>query len=227
MSTSISGNVLLGLILTRMLGIPVFLILLVLLFFFPALAGRYGWKSPGAKPESGPGVASTPASSLEGVVLIFFRTWIYLGLLGWVLLGATLLAGAGLIIFHDLAGVFPPHLHSVFGIFFNNLLPIGIGWLLIISGVWSGLYFRRNCENGVELLREKFRTYWYGLIAFTGLLLLVLGFVTMGVVLLLLALGPLRHTLFALLRRPKGETSSAGKRIFKDYESGGTRNPRW
>jgi hypothetical protein len=228
MGASISGGVLLDLILTRMLGIPVFLVLLVLVFFFPLLSKYFHWGSA-AEPGSKPGIAKKNAPSFLDVALTFFRTWIYIGFAGWILLGVILLACAGWIILQDLLISLSAHRSIPSQIISNNLLPIIVGWLLIIAGGWSGVYFHKYFDSGIDLLRKKMWLFWYALIAFSGFLLIILKFYVMGIILVFIAIGALRQNIsdFVRRRRPDGKAGVAGSRIFKDYEEEGTRNSKW
>jgi hypothetical protein len=228
MGASISGDVLRDLILTRMLGIPVFLVLLVLVFFFPLLSKYCNWNIA-AQPGSKPGAVKQSAPSLIDVALTFFRTWIYVGFAGWILLGAILLACAVLIILQDLFIFLSAHRSITFQIFSNNLLPIVVGWLLIIAGGWSGVYFHKNFDAGIDLIRKKMRLFWYALVAFSGFLLIILKYYIMGTILVFIAIGALRQYIsdFVRRRRPNGKADVAGSRIFKDYEEEGTRNSKW
>lgn len=228
MGAYISSGALWDLIQTRMLGIPVFLILLILVFFFPLLSKYFHW-SPAAQPEPRPGTAKKSAPSFMDVALTFFRTWIYIGLAGWILLGAVLLACAGLIILQDLMISLSAHRSIPSQIISNNLLPIVVGLFLIIAGGWSGVYFHRNFTAGIDLIRNKMRLFWYALIGFSGFLLIILKFYIMGIILAFIAIGPLRQYIsgFFRRRRPDGNEDVAGSRIFKDYEEEGTRNSKW
>jgi hypothetical protein len=228
MGAYISGGALWDFIQTRMLGIPVFLILLILVFFFPLLSKYFHW-NPTARPGPGPDTAKKSAPSFMDVALTFFRTWIYIGFAGWILLGAILLACAGLIILQDFMISLSAHRPIPSQIFSNNLLPIVVGWLLIIAGGSSGVYFHRNFTAGIELIRKKMRLFWYALIAFSGFLLIILKYYIMGAILVFIAIGALRQYIsdFVRRQRPDGKAGVAGSRIFKDYEEEGTRNAKW
>jgi uncharacterized membrane protein HdeD (DUF308 family) len=111
----------------------------------------------------------------------------------------------------------------------NNFLPIFVGWLLIISGGWSGVYFHKHFDSGIDLIRKKMRLFWYALIAFSGFLLMNLKFFLMGAILVFIAIGALRRNIsdFIHRQRPDGKAGVAGSRIFKDDKEEGTRNSKW
>ncbi len=224
MGASVSGGLLRDLILTRMLGIPVFLVLLVLVFFFPLLSKYFHWDIA-ARPGPKPGVVKKSAPSFIDVALTFFRTWIYIGFAGWILLGVILLVCAGLIILQDLMISLSAHRSIPSQIISNNLLPIFVGWLLIIAGGWSGVYFHKNFDAGIDLIRKKMRLFWYVLIAFSGFLLIILKFYIMGIILVFVAIGSLRQFIsdFFHRLRSNGKAGVAGSRIFKDYEEDGNK----
>ena len=228
MGASVSGGLLRDLILTRMLGIPVFLVLLVLVFFFPLLSKYFHWDIA-ARPGPKPGVVKKSAPSFIDVALTFFRTWIYVGFAGWILLGVILFVCAGLIILQDLMISLSAYQSIPSQIISNNLLPIFVGWLLIIAGGWSGVYFHKNFNAGIDLIRKKMRLFWYALIAFSGFLLIILKFYIMGIILVFVAIGSLWQFISDFFRRlgSNGKAGVAGSRIFKDYEEDGTRNSKW
>ena len=120
------------------MGIPVFLILMILVVLFPFLSRRIYWLSssyrlPDVRP---PNIIEKGWFNFLHGSFLFAKTAIIIGFAGWILLGMILLSMAGLIMFHDLTMVFSSNLTFTFRIFSSNFVPLIIGMLLIFSGGW-------------------------------------------------------------------------------------------
>jgi hypothetical protein len=210
----------------RMMGIPVFLILMILVVLFPFLSRRIYWLSssyrlPDVRP---PNIMEKGWLFFLRGSLLFVKTAIIIGFAGWILFGIVLLFGAGLIMFHDLIKVFSSNLTFTFRIFSSNFVPVIIGMLLIISGGWLAKFLLINLagEGTDDAFRLRYRLYWYSIIAVLSVILLLLNIYIMGILFGFIAFFPLKKSISEYIQvlLAKKKTENEKQKVFSDITNG-------
>jgi hypothetical protein len=205
MGVGIGGEFIASLLQIRMMGIPVFFIILVMAFgaqwFFNQ---KISWLSSAYRlPETRPptDVEKSWFHFLQSS-LRFIRTAIQIGLAGWILLGITLLFAAGLIICRDLMQMLSSHSKFSLNFVSANLVPIVIGLLLAFSGSGLIVYLRKNLQGDTPdgALNSKSRFYWYAILAVLSVILLFLRFTVMGILFGFISFYPLARFLVNMIR---------------------------